>query len=233
MNEPSAEPVPPAPLLVLSAEEARVLGVLIEKAMTTPEYYPLSLNAVVMACNQKNNRQPLVAYDEALVVRAIDALRDKHLVAMVTEAGARVPKYRQLAAEQIGLDEKDIAVIAELLLRGPQTVGELKNRAERMQALGDLAAVQVVLDGLATRPTPLVARLPRQPGMKESRYSHLLSGPVAVEAEAETLAPVEPVRAVVQAERERLAALEREVLALKVEVESLRNELAGFRRQFE
>ena len=228
------EPLPiAAPVLpVLTAEEARVLGALIEKALTTPEYYPLSLNALVMACNQKNNRLPLVAYVESLVVRVIDELREKRLVAMVTESGARVPKYKQLADVQIGLDLKDLAIIAELLLRGPQTVGELRNRADRMAGFTDLADAQSVLDGLAARPAPLVARLPRQPGTKESRYTHLLSGPVAL-GEGEPAMYSEPARAVVRAEQDRLAALEQEVTALKIEVESLRNELAGFRRQFE
>lgn len=229
---PALPPPPAGP--VLSAEEARVLGVLLEKALSTPEYYPLSLNALVMGCNQKNNRQPVVAYDEALVVRALDALRDKQLAAMVTEAGARVPKYRQRAAEQLGLDEKDQAVLAELLLRGPQTVGELKNRGERMAPLGDLAAVQTVLEGLAGRPVSLVARLPRQAGMKECRYTHLLSGAVvAAGEEAESGPDPEPARVKVLADQARLAALEQEVLALKIEVQTLRQELAVFRRQFE
>ena len=227
--------VPPTPSLpVLSAEETRVLGVLLEKALSTPEYYPLSLNALVMGCNQKNNRQPVVAYDDALVVRALDALREKQLAAMVTEAGARVPKYRQRAAEQLGLDEKDQAVLAELLLRGPQTVGELKNRGERMAPLGDLMAVQAVLDGLAGRPAALVARLPRQAGMKECRYTHLLAGAVVAAGEdVETGPAPEPARVQVLADQARLAALEQEVLALKIEVQALRQELAVVRRQFE
>ena len=232
MNEPEQTPPAPPALPVLSAEEARVLGVLIEKATTTPEYYPLTLNAVVMACNQKNNRHPLTAYDEATAVRAIDDLREKRLVAMVTGAGARVPKYRHLAAEQIGLDERDIAVMAELLLRGPQTVGELKNRAERMAPLGDWDSVQAILDGLATRSAPLVIRLPRQPGMKDCRYAHLLGGAVAVTLD-EPAPLAEPVRAVVRAEQERLAVLEQEVAALKSELQVLRDEWTVFRRQFE
>ena len=203
-----------------------MLGVLIEKALTTPEYYPLSLNAVVMACNQKNNRAPVVSYGETEVVDALDALREKRLVAMVTEAGARVPKYRQLAAEQIGLDEKDIAIMAELLLRGSQTPGELRNRADRMAAFADLAQVQTILDALAVRQAPLVVRLPRQPGMKECRYTHLLSGPVQISEDNEAPAPVEPARVALSADRERIAALEREVAAL-------REEWAIFKKQFE
>jgi|APTNR8051073442_1049403.scaffolds.fasta_scaffold00346_38 uncharacterized protein YceH (UPF0502 family) len=232
--DPEAQvPVHPSAPLILAPEEVRVLGVLIEKALSTPEYYPLSLNAVVMACNQKNNRQPLTAYDESLVVRALDALREKRLVAMVTEAGARVPKYRQLAGEQIGLDDKDLAVMAELLVRGPQTVGELKNRGERMSPLGDLAAVQTLLDALAQRSPALVARMARQPGLKECRYGHLLGGPLAGVAEGEPVPLQEPVRAVVRAEQERLAALENEVAVLRGELQALQADMAAFRKQFE
>lgn len=233
INVSPVEPAPAGPALpVLSPEEARVLGVLVEKALTTPEYYPLSLNAVVMACNQKNNRQPVTAYDESMVVRAIDDLRDKRLVAMVTESGARVPKYKQLAGEQLGLDPKDIALVAELLLRGPQTPGELRNRADRMTEFADLASVQTALDGLATRALPMVVRLPRQPGMKECRYAHLLGGPIQV-TEGEVAPPVEPARGAVQADRDRLAALEQEVIRLKAEWQAVRDEWANFRRQFE
>lgn len=230
MDEYSASVSPSLP--VLTAEEARVLGCLIEKGVTTPEYYPLSLNAIVMACNQKNNRAPVVTYIDSIVVDALDALREKRLVAMVTESGARVPKYRQLAGEQLGLDEKDMAIIAELLLRGPQTPGELRNRADRMADISDLAQVQAVLDALASRTLPLVARLPRQPGMKECRYTHLLSSAIQV-TESEPAQPVEPVRLAVHADRERIAALESEVTALRSALAALRAEWAAFRQQFE
>jgi uncharacterized protein YceH (UPF0502 family) len=226
MTDPLMPP-PPAPALpVLTAEEARVLGALIEKSATTPEYYPLSLNALVMACNQKNNRAPVVAYDETTVVNALDDLRAKHLVSMVTEAGARVPKYKTVASEQIGLDEKDAAILAELLLRGPQTPGELRNRADRMAAFTDLAEVQTLIDGLAIRPAPLVVRLPRQPGMKECRYAHLLGGPVQIPEGGEAPTVVEPARVAVNADRERITALERDVAAL-------REEWIAFKKQFE
>lgn len=218
----------------LNAEEVRVLGCLIEKQITTPEYYPMTLNALVAACNQRNNRSPLVAWEERTVVRGIDQLRERRLVSMVTEAGARVPKYRHNAAEMIGLDERDIAVLCELLVRGPQTVGELKNRAERMFAFPDLAAVQTVLDGLMTRPHgALVTKLPRQPGTKEGRYGHLLAGaPAAVDESAPTV-PDEPARQAVQAEEARIAKLEAETVALRQELDALKQQFEAFRKAFE
>lgn len=219
--------------IVLTPEEARVLGCLMEKQVTTPEYYPLTLNALVAACNQRNNRHPVVAWDEKTVVRALDTLRDKRLASMVTEAGARVPKYRNNAQEVIGLDERDFAVLCELLVRGPQTVGELRTRAERMFAFADLAQVQAVLDLLAQRQPPLVVRLPRQAGMKECRFVHLLSGPPPEQPEGEAAAPVEPARLAVRADDERMARLEAEVAALRRELDELRAQFTAFRAAFE
>lgn len=218
----------------LTPEEARVLGCLIEKQITTPEYYPLTLNALVAACNQKNNRSPLVMWEERTVVRALDMLREKKLASMITEAGARVPKYKHNAAEVIGLDEKDVAVLCELLVRGPQTVGELRTRCERMVAFVDLAQVQTVLDGLAARTQgPLVVKLPRQPGTKESRFSHLLSGEPPAIPEGELAAPAEPARLAVQAENERIAKLEQDVAALRQELADLRQQVTDFKKAFE
>lgn len=217
----------------LTAEEARVLGCLIEKQITTPEYYPISLNSLVMACNQKSNRNPMVSYLETTVVRALDSLRERKLAGMVSEAGARVPKYKHHANELIGLDEKDIAVLCELLVRGPQTVGELRTRGERMFAFTDLAQTQAVLDGLATRPEPLVVKLARQPGMKESRYIHLLSGPPPAESEGELAMPVEPARVAVAADNERIVKLEAEVAALREELGGLRQAFTDFKKSFE
>ena len=218
----------------LTAEEVRVLGCLIEKQITTPEYYPLTLNALVAACNQRNNRNPLVSWDERTVVRGLDHLRERKLASMVTEAGARVPKYRHNAAEVIGLDEKDTAILCELLLRGPQTVGELKNRAERMFAFADLAMVQQVLDGLAARPQgALVVKLPRQPGTKENRYAHLLAGAPAAVDESAPAVPDEPARQAVQAEEARIAKLEQETVALRADLDALRQQFDAFRKAFE
>ena len=220
--------------IVLSPEEARVLGCLIEKQITTPEYYPLTLNALVAACNQKNNRAPLVMWEERVVVRALDQLRDKKLASMIAEAGARVPKYKHNAAEVIGLDEKDVAILCELLVRGPQTVGELRTRCERMFPFADLAQVQTALDGLATRPHgALVAKLPRQPGMKEGRFMQLLCGPAPAVPEGEVALPAEPARLAVQADDERMAKLEQELAAVRQELADLRQQFTDFRKAFE
>ncbi|HMP76779.1 MAG TPA: YceH family protein [Kiritimatiellia bacterium] len=215
----------------MEPEELRVLGSLIEKQFTTPEYYPLTLNALVAACNQKNNRDPVVAYDEATVVRALDRLRDRRLAAMVTTAGSRVPKYKHVFPETIGLDERDTAVLCELMLRGPQTAAELRARGERFTPMGEAAEVQAVLDGLAQRPTgALVVKLPRQPGQKESRYAHLLGEPPSLDAAPP---PPEPAAVQVRAEAQRIAQLEADVAALRAEVTDLRAQLETFRRQFE
>jgi len=228
---PAAESVPPAPL-VLTEEELRVLGSLIEKQLTTPEYYPLTLHALTAACNQKSNRDPLVGYDETTVVRALDDLRDRRLVSLVTTAGSRAPKYKHLFPETVGLDPRDTAVLCELMLRGPQTAAELRSRGERLTPMGDLAQVLAVLEGLANRPTgPLVTRLPRQPGQKENRFAHLLNGQTAAAAEPEV--PVEAATLQVRSERQRLAQVEEEVAALRAEVAALRQQLEGFRKQFE
>lgn len=220
--------------ILLSPEEARVLGCLIEKQITTPEYYPQTLNQIVAACNQKNNRHPVTAWDGETVVRALDKLREKKLVSMISEAGARVPKYKHYANEVIGLDEKDLAVMCELFVRGPQTLGELRTRGERMFAFADLADVQSVIDGLMLRPAgPLVAKLPRQPGMKESRYMHLLGGPPPEVAEGEAPMPVEPARLAVKADNERITKLEADVAALRQELADVRQQFAEFKKAFE
>lgn len=219
----------------LTATEARVLGCLLEKQMTTPEYYPMTLNALVAACNQKSNRHPEMGLDERTVVLAVDSLRDKRLAAMVSEAGARVPKHRHTAAETLALDAPQLALIGELLLRGPQTAAELRVHAGRMHEFVDTASAQAILDALAARPeAPQVAKLPRQPGTKESRYAHLLSGPPAMQAaDAPSSAPAGPVRLEVMAENERVARLEQEVAALRAEVAAIQRQFAEFRKQFE
>ncbi len=220
----------PNPILPLDPEDLRVLGALIEKQITTPDYYPLSLNSLVAACNQKNNRDPLVAYDEGTVVRALDRLRERRLAVVVGVAGSRVPKYRHQFPETIGLDERDTAVLCELMLRGPQTAAELRGRCERFTPVGDVAAVQILLDELAQRPAgPLVVRLPRQPGQKESRYAHLLGAPPSMDVAA----PVEPAAEQLRGDQQRIATLENEVSSLREELAQLREELAAFRKQFE
>lgn len=217
----------------LTAEEARLLGALLEKSITTPEYYPLSLNALVNACNQKSCRDPVVQYDDAVVARALESLRDRQLVSAVAGADARVPKYKERLAEVFAFDLASRAVLAELLLRGPQTAAELKARSERMHAWGALAEVQLTLDELAKRPDgPWVVLLPRQPGRKEPRYAHLLGGPVTG-VEPVTDPVVDPAVQAVRQEGERLARLEHEVTMLRADLEHLRQQLAEFRRQFE
>ena len=214
----------------LNAIEARVLGCLVEKELATPEYYPLTLNALTNACNQKSNRDPVMALVEADVVRALDSLRFQRLAHQSAE-GVRAAKYCHNLDGLLRLEPQELAILAELLLRGPQTVGELRGRAERMAAITDLAAAEEALTALAQREPPLVVLLPRQPGRKEQRYAHLLSGPP--EVSDESLLPIEPARAQVLAENERLAALESDVAALRGELADLRAQLAAFRAQFE
>ena len=219
------------PEVQLTAEEARVLGVLVEKQITTPEYYPLSLHALTAACNQKNNRDPVTAFDERTVVRALDELREKRLASLISEAGARVPKYRHAFPETFGLDALDTALLCELLLRGPQTPGELRQRAARMVEIADPAQVETALEALIAV-KHLVVKLPRQPGRKECRYQHTLCGVPALDV-AEPSVPAEPARLAVAAENERLAKLEAESAALRADLDALRAQFAEFRKQFE
>jgi hypothetical protein len=211
--------------------EVRVLGSLIEKELTTPEYYPLSLNSLTNACNQKSNRDPVMALSEEDVERALDSLRFKQLVVLSADGG-RVPKYRHLLAEKMGLIPAELAIICELLVRGPQTLGELRTRGERMHPFGDLAAVEEVLQELMQRDKPLVALLPRLPGRKEGRYAQLFSGMPDVTVEEQRTAP-EAARVRVAAENDRIAKLEAEVSSLRDEVADLRQMMDEFKRQFE
>lgn len=210
--------------------EVRVLGCLIEKELTTPEYYPLSLNSLTNACNQKSNRDPVMALEETDVVKALDSLRMKRFARVAGDSG-RVSKYRHSLAESLRLDPPSLAVIAELLLRGPQTIGELRTRGERMTPFADLAAVESVLAELMEINPPLVLKLQRQPGRKEARFAHFFSGmPVVTE---EYAAPLEPARLRVNADQERFIKLQDEVLALRNEVAELRRMIDDFRSQFE
>jgi len=217
--------------IILNDIEVRVLGCLIEKEMTTPEYYPLSLNALTNACNQKSNRDPVLNIEETDVVRALDSLRFKGL-AMQAGDGGRVPKYRHALASKLFLEPPELAIVGELLLRGPQTLGELRSRAERMHPFPALEDVEAVLQELQERESPLVVKLPRQPGRKEHRYSHLLAGQPQLSTEESTAAP-EAARVQVMAENERIAALEQEVAELRGELAALKREMTEFRKQFE
>jgi len=217
----------------LSAAEARVLGSLVEKAVATPDYYPLTLNALTNACNQLTNRDPVVSFDEADVVRALDSLRDKRLATLFHGADSRVPKYKHTFTDVFVLMPREVAVLCVLLLRGPQTVGELRTRTERLHPFASLAEVEEVLNDLATRtPDPLVVRLPRQPGTKESRYAHLLSGSIESTPTPSPLRP-EPATVAVRREDERLAKLEEETAALRRAVADLKQQFAEFKKQFE
>ncbi|MDD2581783.1 MAG: YceH family protein [Desulfuromonadaceae bacterium] len=217
--------------ITLGDIEVRVLGSLMEKELTTPEYYPLSLNSLTNACNQKSNRDPVTALTEEEIVRALDSLRFKQLVVLSADGG-RVPKYRHLLAEKTGLMPAELAIICELLLRGPQTVGELRTRGERMHPFGDLAAVEEVLQELVQREEPLITLLPRQPGRKEGRYAQLFSGISECPEENHEARP-EAARQRVVAENERIVRLEEEVAALRGEVVELKQIWAGFKAQFE
>ncbi len=216
--------------LDLTQTEARVLGCLVEKDLATPEYYPLTLNALTNACNQKSNRDPIMQMAETDVVRALDNLRRKQLAHQSAE-GVRAAKYCHNLDGLLRLDPEEQAILAELLLRGPQTVGELRTRAERMCTVGDLQAVEELLQHLADREAPLVVRLPRQPGRKEHRYAHLLAG----EPDIGQAAPPTPeaARIQVQAEDDRLARLASEVAELRNELEEVRQQFRKFRAQFE
>jgi uncharacterized protein YceH (UPF0502 family) len=212
--------------ILLNDIEVRVLGSLMEKSMTTPEYYPLSLNALTNACNQKSNRDPIVAFDETSVVRALDSLRDKQLV--VLSASSRVPKYAEIFVDTRKLVKREAVLLMVLLLRGPQTVGELRSRAERVYRFEDLSEVETTLEELAE--SGFVTKLPRMAGRKESRYAHLLAGEVHVEPE--TPRP-EPAAIVVRAENAIIAALEEDMQKLRQEFAKLQAEFEKFRKEFE
>lgn len=214
--------------IILSEIEARVLGALIEKEITTPEYYPLSLNALVNACNQKSNREPVMVLDDDAVLPALRTLQEKELAGPADNFDSRVRKYEHRLQEFFNFDRREAAVLCELLLRGPQTPGELRSRAERMQHFDDLNEVHSTLQRLMTREPSLVKVLARQPGTKEARYVHLLSGDVEA---AETASPL--VARVRNAGGERVEKLESEIAGLRRDVDELMRQFADFRKQFD
>ena len=217
---------------LLSEAEVRVLGSLAEKQVTTPDYYPLTMNALVHACNQLSNRDPVVQYDERTVADAVDSLRLKNLVYIFYGAESRVPKYKHMMREVLGLSAPELAALCVLMLRGAQTVGEVRGRTGRMHEFADLREVEETLEGLSKRDDPVVVKLPRQAGRKEARYAHLLSGQPAVEEEPEG----QPVSAAPRArsgESERVSRLEAEVERLSGELAEMRRRFEEFRKQFE
>jgi uncharacterized protein YceH (UPF0502 family) len=218
--------------LLLTEIETRVLGALIEKDITTPDYYPLSLNALVNACNQKNNREPVMTLDEETVRDALATLQEKRLAGPAQGADSRVTKFEHRLQEVFNFDRREIAIVCVLLLRGPQTPGELRGRTERMYHFEALEDVVSTLDRLAQREPPLARVLPRQPGTKESRYTHLFSGEPAA-AESEHMSLSTPGTANSSSIASRVAWLEEEVSRLRTEVSSLQEQLAVFRKQFE
>ena len=228
--------------LILTSVEARVLGALIEKEITTPDYYPLSLNALVNACNQKSNRDPHMDLDDAYVESSLRTLAEKNLAGRADNMDGRVTKYEHRLQEAFNFTRPETAILCELLLRGPQTPGELRSRADRMHHFDDLNEVLSTLHRLIQHDPPLVAILPRQPGTKEQRYTHLLSD----DAEPSRAAtPASHANSATPAGRpastqsssapatDRLTQLEKEVSTLKSEIASLKQQLANFQKQFD
>jgi uncharacterized protein YceH (UPF0502 family) len=214
---------------ILNETEVRVLGSLIEKQLTTPEYYPLTLNALVAACNQKSNRDPVVSYDDNTATGALDSLREKNLVYVFYGSNSRVVKYKHMFPNVFELQPSGVAVMAVLMLRGPQTIGELRERTGRMHEFAGMGEVQETLDNLARRDEPLVVKLDRQPGQKDARYAHLLSGEIDVASLS--VARERPASGGNQSER--VEKLEAEVEQLRSDLATFREELAEFRKQFE
>ena len=215
--------------LLLSDLEVRLLGALIEKEITTPDYYPLSLNALTNACNQKSNRHPVMALDEAAVREGLDSLNHRGLAGPTSSAESRVTKFEHRVQEVFNFDRRQTALLCELMLRGPQTVGELRVHAERMYRFDDLETLEATLLKLSERQPPLVKRLPRVPGTKEPRYAQLLAG-----EEPEWAAAAEPMAmAAAHSSDDRIPRLEAEVAEMKRQLNDLQQQFAEFKKQFE
>jgi uncharacterized protein YceH (UPF0502 family) len=216
--------------ILLNEIETRVLGSLVEKDLTTPDYYPLSLNALVNACNQKSNRDPFMNLDEQTVHEALRSLEKKGLAGPADNMVSRVTKYEHRLQEAYNFNRHEIAILAELLLRGPQTPGELRSRADRMHKFDDLGIVLSTLQRLMKREPPLVTLLPKQPGTKEARYAHLLSGDV----QGPTVEPPrEQTASETIADEGRIERLEHRLGELQKEIEDLKQQFSSFRKQFE
>ena len=215
--------------LLLSDLEVRLLGALIEKEITTPDYYPLSLNALTNACNQKSNRHPVMVLDEGVVREALDSLYQKGLAGPTSTAESRVTKFGHRVPEVFNFDRRQTALLCELMLRGPQTLGELRGHAERMYRFDDLETLEATLQKLSERQPPLVKKLPRLPGTKEPRYAQLLAG-----EKPEWIAVAETVAAIVShPSDDRIPRLEAEVAELQRQLDALQQQFAQFKKQFE
>lgn len=212
--------------LILTFEETRIIGSLIEKEITTPEYYPLTLNALKNACNQKSNRNPVVDFGEDFLEKTVEGLRNKSLISRVTGGEIRVPKYRQVFTEALNLSAEETAVVCVLMLRGPQTPGEIKGRTGRMFPFENLVQVDEVLQNLINRETPLAVKLPRQTGMKEARYAHLLSGGQDIEQQLPLNEIENPLN------EDRIGKIETAIEELKDELDELKKEFEEFKNQF-
>lgn len=223
--------------ITLNEYEVRVLGALVEKKITTPEYYPLTVNALINACNQKSSRDPVVSYDESIVQKALASLREKKLAYVFSGADARVPKYGHLFPEAMDLSHAETALMCVLMLRGAQTPGELRTRTTSLYSFDSLEDVELALQSLMDsdlRKDPLVVKLPRQPGTKESRYAHLLAGEINLEQLPVMAAPrAATASSTASVKEERIAALEAEVASLKEQLAVLQQQFVEFKKQFE
>lgn len=217
--------------IILSEVEVRLLGCLIEKEITTPDYYPLTINALTNACNQKSNRNPVVSYDDTTVVRGLDDLSEKGLAKKVFAAGSRVQKYQHAFLDKFDLGRREVAVLCELMVRGPQTAGELRTHAGRMYEFKGMEEVDEVLQVLMEHEGAMVIKLPRQAGRKEQRYMHLFSGETEVQ-ETEQSAPLEAATMQVRFENRRVAKLEEELAMLRKEFDEMKQALNDFKSQF-
>ncbi|EDY18705.1 protein of unknown function DUF480 [Chthoniobacter flavus Ellin428] len=217
----------------LTPVESRVLGCLIEKERTTPENYPLSINGLTAACNQSTNREPVMSLDEKTVENGVNALREKKLASVIFGAGSRVQKYKHRLLEHYELNLREVALLCVLLLRGPQTPGELRGRTERLSPFESTAEVEICLDELARGDSPLVLKQPARPGQKEARYVQLLSAEVPEQDLASTISYQPSAISSEPATPSKLEALTTEVATLRTELEQLREEFRTFRRQFE
>jgi len=214
---------------ILSDIETRVLGSLVEKQVTTPEYYPLTLNALTAACNQKNNRSPVTSYSPDAVEQAMESLREKNLGYVFYGSTSRVPKYKHVVPEVLHLNAAELAIMCVLMLRGAQTPGELRGNGSRLYELSGLDEVEQTLNALMSRDgDPLVARLPRQPGQKEVRFAHLLNGEIPTDVEVESPAPRRAAPS-----PDRISVLEQEVVSLKSQVQDLQQQFDEFKKQFD